>query len=337
MNGGVEIAAVVYRGKMIEAIHYASVAVVNERGELTHYLGDPDFTTMTRSCIKPFQLRPLVESGAADHFGFDNRQLAIMCGSHNGTDLHREAVMSNLSLAGNEPEHLLCGAHWPIGMEATRKFPQGGEEVDPVRHNCSGKHSGFLALARFLKENPDQYLNPQSETQKRVLSAVAGFCEYPVAKKDIGVDGCSAPNFPLSLRAVAHGFVKLATEQAVSDDGRVVTRRIKQSMLEHPEMVSGQGRFDLQLSNAYPGRLICKVGAEAIEGIALDDPPVGIAVKIHDGNWRALWPVCVEVLRQLGYNAVHESELRAFVRPEVRNVRNLVTGHIVPEFELHKV
>ena len=104
-----EIVARVYRGKREESVHYGSIAVVNNEGKLTHYLGDPEFFTFARSSPKPFQLLPTVTSGASDKFGFTPKQLAIMCGSHSGSDEHREVVLSNLKAAGNGPEHLKCG------------------------------------------------------------------------------------------------------------------------------------------------------------------------------------------------------------------------------------
>jgi L-asparaginase II len=262
-----------------------------------------------------------------------------MAGSHSGTDEHRQVVLSNLALAGSSPSDLQCGSHWPIWMEDRRLYPLQGEDRDSARHNCSGKHSGFLSLAKFLKDDIRRYLDPESPTQRAVLSAVSNYCEYPREKMFIGIDGCSAPNFPLALINVAHGFSKLATGQGSNREEIKAVGRIKDAMLSYPEMVSGEGRFDLALARAFPGRLLCKVGAEAIEAIALDDPPIGIVVKIHDGNWRALWPVCIEVLRQMGYieEVKPESPLARFVRPEILNARGIVTGQVVAEFELRTV
>jgi L-asparaginase II len=339
MNYRTEIAARVYRGKTIEAIHYGSIAVVDGSGRLTHYLGDPEMVTMMRSAIKPFQLLPLMTTGAADHFGFSPRQLAIMCGSHIGSDEHREVVLSNLALAGSTPESLGCGTHWPMGMEMRREYPLHDEDKDPTRHNCSGKHSGFLALARFLGDDAAKYLDPESKTQLTVKNAVANFCEYPIDKMAMGVDGCSAPNYPLSIRALARGFQKLATLDTDDLVIRPNLERIRAAMYAHPEMVSGAGRFDLALMSSFPNNALAKVGAESVEGIGLADPPLGIAVKIHDGNARALGAVVVEVLKQLGVltNIDDVPKLLSYEKPEVRNVRDIVTGHVVPEFKLRKV
>lgn len=323
----------------MEAIHYGSVAVVGGDGKLSHYAGDPYLKTMTRSSIKSFQVMPLLITGAADHYGFTSRQIAIMCGSHNGTDDHREVVFGNLERAGCRPTDLRCGTHWPMQMEQAREYPRNGEDCDPLRHNCSGKHSGFLALARFLGEPVEKYLDPNSKTQTMVRNVLAQMCEYPADQMPVGIDGCSAPNYPLPLYNLALGFKKLANLDAPDPKMMQVLARVKGAMTEFPEMVSGDGRFDLDLARSFPGNLVCKVGAESIEGIGLSDPPLGIVVKIHDGNWRALGAVCVAVLKQLGLiKSIDDFPyLKRHEMPEVRNVRNTVTGRIVADVSLKRV
>jgi L-asparaginase II len=335
----VEIVAKEYRGEGVESVHYGSVAVVDKSGRLTHYVGDPEFFTFARSSPKPFQMMPLIESGAADHFGFSSKQLSIMCGSHIGTDHHREVVLANLEAAGNTPDDLKCGTHLPIYMMMSGEFPKHGEHMDPVRNNCSGKHSGFLALARFIGEDVSKYLDPDSRVQQMVLETISRVYEYPKEKIIISIDGCTAPNFGMPLIHTAVAFMKLASARGGSEEESRVLARVKSVMTEYPEMFSGEGRFDLALMRAFPGNVVCKVGAEAHEGFGFADPAIGIAVKIHDGNPRALYPVCVEVMRQLGIleKADDREQLRPFAQTEVRNHRKILTGHVKAEFSLKKV
>ncbi len=332
------VGALVYRGAGIEAIHYASIAVVDGTGRLTHCLGDPNLTVMARSAIKPFQVLPLLLTGAFEHYGFSLQELAVMCGSHNGTDRHRDVVLGSLARSGNGPNHLRCGAHWPLGMQFENRYPANGEDQDPLRHNCSGKHSGFLALARYLGVPSVDYLDPESRSQRLVRQTVAGFCESPVDSMPTSVDGCSAPNFPVALRNLALGFMKLATQKAANARLKQALHVVWRAMQEHPELVSGKDRYDLDLVRSFPGRAVCKVGGEAIEGIGFCEPPLGIAVKIHDGNWRARAPVCVEALKQLGLvgNINDFPLLKKHERPEVRNSCDLITGHVVAEFRLRR-
>ncbi len=334
-----EIVAKVYRGDGVEAIHYGSIAVVNSEGDLTHYLGDPQFFTFARSSPKPFQLLPTVTSGAADHFGFTPKQLAIMCGSHVGSDEHRDVVISNLEAAGNSPEHLKCGCHWPLGMMMRNEFPTKDEHLDFLRHNCSGKHSGFLALSKFLGEDPAEYINPNGKVQQMVLDAVAGMYEYPKDKIVLGTDGCSAPNFGLPMIHTAIAFRKLASAVGKDETETKALERIRDAMMAYPVMFSGEGRFDLALMKSFPNNVVCKIGAESIQGMGFRDPAIGIVIKIHDGNQRALYPVIVELLKQLGLiEDIEKAEhLKDYYQAEIRNNMNLLTGSVKAEFSLKKV
>ena len=338
MDTQVELAARVFRNNTAEAVHYASVAVVDSEGRLTHYLGDPYMTIMARSSIKPFQLLPLIMTGGVAAFGFTPRQLAIMCGSHVGSDEHRDVVLSNLERAGNKPEDLQCGCHWPIGMEMARQYPASGEDTDPVRHNCSGKHSGFLALTRHLGRDIAKYLDPDSQTQQMVKAAVAEYCEFAAEKMDVTIDGCSAPNFSMPLYNLALGFKKLANVEGSSVQQKDAVATIKAAMIAYPEMVSGEKRLDLSVMRSFPRNVVCKIGAESLEGVGFADPSLGIAVKVHDGNQRALGAIVVEVMKQLGIiaNMSDFPYLKSEEEPPVKNNRGTTTGYIVPDFKLRK-
>lgn len=333
-----EIVAKVLRSSNAESMHFGAVAVVDVFGKLTHYVGNPSMPFMTRSSIKPFQLLPLIRTGAADHFGFTPRQLAIMCGSHNGSDEHVAVTASNLKLAGLQTSDLQCGTHKPLFMDIEKIYPQHGEDTDPLRHNCSGKHSGFLALAKFLKEDIGTYLDPNSKTQTLIREAIAEMCEVDPDSMPRGVDGCSAPNYAMPLSSLAVGFMKLATLQGKDEITRNALTRIRNAMQQYPEMVSGDKRFDLAVMQSFPNRVVCKVGAESIQGFGFSEPAVGIAVKILDGAKRALEPVCLETMRQLGVFASIDDVpyLRRYCNPQIKNYRGIVTGSVNTQFKLHK-
>ena len=338
MSHPTDIGAWVFRGETVEAIHYASVVVVGADNTISHSVGDPYEIFAVRSAVKPFQALPLVMNGGVEKYGFTTKQLAITCASHNGTDEHREVVMANLAAAGNEPGDLQCGTHWPIWMQQKNEYPKAGEDRDPVRHNCSGKHSGFLALTRLLGEDPAAYLDPSGRVQQMVRDSVANMCEVPKDGIVVGIDGCSAPVFALPLFNLALGFKKLASGEADSSSTAEAVKRIKDAMLEHPKMISGEGRLDYDLARSFRGNLVCKVGAEAVEALGFSDPPMGVVVKIHDGNTRALGPVVLAVLKELGFitNIEMYPYLKVHERPVVLNNRDLLTGHIVAEENLLK-
>jgi len=333
-----DIVAKVMRGQREESVHYGSIAVVNSEGKLTHYYGDPEFFTFARSSPKPIQTMCLIQSGAADRYGFSPKQISICCGSHVGSDEHREVVLENLRVADNKPEYLKCGCHVPIFMEMNKQFPTNDEHKDFLRHNCSGKHSGFLAVTKHIGEDVSEYLNPNSKVQQLVLDNIARVYEYPKENIVIGIDGCSAPNFGMPLKQTAIAFQKLAVGRDDTEENSKILLRIKKAMTEYPEMFSGKNRYDLALMQSFPGNIVCKGGAEAIQGIGFSEPSIGIALKIEDGNFRAIYPVCIELLRQLGLidEITKMKHLEHFYKAEIRNAMKLLTGRIVPEFTLKK-
>jgi L-asparaginase II len=323
-------AAVVTRGEGIDAWHAAAAAVVDGGGRITHTLGDPELVTFTRSAIKPLQALPLILSGACDAFGLGDDELAIAAASHDGGGVQREVVLGLLEKAGARAHQLGCGAHWPIGMRIRGLHPCDGEDRDPLRHNCSGKHAGFLALARTLGVPPERYLDPNSAGQRAVRQAVADACEIDESSLRTGIDGCSAPNFAVPLSALARAFKNLATRGpgGTALDGALA--RVRAAMQAHPGLVSGPTRLDYEIGRAFEGRVVCKGGAEGVLAIGFADPPLGIAIKMIDGADRALGPVAMAILGELGLgDDPARAALAHRARPVVTYYRGTETGAII--------
>ena len=326
-------AAFVHRGQGIEAVHAAVIAVVDASSRLTHALGDAEQVFFARSSIKPLQALPLVEAGGLERFGFGPEELSLCTASHNGSDQHRAVVLGMLQKLGLGPEALQCGTGYPLQLKLFGKYPLHGEDTDPLRHNCSGKHSGFLALAKLLQQPLDTYLEPLGAAQTLVRAAVAANCEVPADSLLLGTDGCSAPNFALPLRSLAVGFKNLA----VAADG--ARQRVREAMLGNPLLVSGERRLDYDLSLAFPRRVVAKGGAEALLLLAFREPALGIAIKVVDGSPRALGPILVETLKQLGLvdDIAKFPTLARYEAPSVTNARKLKTGEIRADFQLKRV
>lgn len=331
-------AARVHRGQGVDAVHTAAIAVVDGASRLTHALGDPEQVFFARSSIKPFQALPLVEAAGLERFGFGSEQLALCVASHNGSDRHRAVVSGMLESLGLEPRVLQCGAALPLELRLFGKYPTQGEDQDPLRHNCSGKHCGFLALAKLLGQPVETYLDPAQPVQRAVRQAVADACEIAVDSLVVGTDGCSAPNFALPLRHLAIGMKNLALASGNSGVG-AARATVRQAMLEHPLLVSGQRRLDHDLAQAFPNRVLAKGGAEAVLLLAFAEPELGIAIKVLDGSPRALGPILVECLKQLGLIDVMSRfpTLQRYEVPSVNNARKLKTGEIRAEFQLVRV
>ncbi|HYJ08736.1 MAG TPA: asparaginase [Polyangiaceae bacterium] len=328
-----EPAAWVYRGQGVEAVHAAAIAVVDADSRLTHALGDAEQVFFSRSSIKPLQALPLVEAGGLERFGFGSEELALCTASHNGSDQHRAVVAGMLEKLGLPSSALQCGAGVPLQLQLWGKYPSAGEDQDPLRHNCSGKHCGFLALAKLLGQPLERYLDPESPAQRAVREAVAQACEVEAGSLLLGTDGCSAPNFALPLVKLAAGMKNVAL--AAADSSRA---RVRQAMLAHPLLVSGERRLDYDLARAFPGNVVAKGGAEALLLLAFREPALGIAIKVLDGGTRALGPVLVECLTQLGVIADPSSfpTLERYARPPIKNARKLETGEIRAQFTLQR-
>jgi L-asparaginase II len=152
-----------------------------------------------------------------------------------------------------------------------------------------------------------------------------------------GTDGCSAPNYALPLSALARAFARLAAPGPDPDFGDAPST-LAAAMTAHPEMVSGTNRSDLALMTAGRGDWVTKVGAEGVQAIGVRSAGLGIAVKIADGAKRGLYPVVVDVLRQLDLlDAKAAAALAPWGHPEVRNYRGIATGDVRATLVLDKV
>src|SRR5262245_7569128 len=260
-------AAVVSRGDGVDAWHAAAVAVVAGDGRVTHALGNPELVTFTRSAIKPLQALPLCLTGARERLAIDDEELALAAASHDGGDRQREIAGRLLAKAGGDVTQLACGAHWPIGMRVAGRHPCAGEDRDPLRHNCSGKHAGFLALARVLGVAPERYLDPDSPVQREVRRAVAATCELDETRLLAGTDGCSAPNYAMPLSALARSFKNLATRGPAGTPLDAALARVRAAMQAYPALISGETRLDHDLQRAFAGRIVSKGGAEGLQAI----------------------------------------------------------------------
>jgi L-asparaginase II len=330
------------RGEIVEVVHRGALAVVGSDGRLIAQAGNPDLVVSTRSSAKPLQLLPLVASGAADQLGFNERQLAVMAGSHSGSDAHVETVAGILDHLGLDESALLCGVHSPIDHQAAVALIRAGKEPSPLHNNCSGKHTGMLAMAVSQGWPIEDYTNPEHPVQVRILQTLAEMTDWPASQIYVGVDGCSAPVFGLPLRQVALAYARLANPVVLPEPLRSACRRITAAMTHHPEMVAGRGRFDTALMRAGGGSIVAKGGAEGYQGVGLSPDigmPMGLALKIEDGNGRrGTPPATLEALRQLGtlerLNPGALAELADFDSRILYNHRHLPVGHLSPVFEL---
>jgi L-asparaginase II len=281
------------RGELVESVHRVSVAVVDPTGRLVASAGDTALVSFWRSAAKPFQAMPLVTDGAADHFGFGPRELALACASHSSEPMHIELAEHMLRLVGVSETDLACGPHPPLAGTLTDLSPRIPGAMTPRWSNCSGKHAGMLALARHHGWPTAGYEREAHPVQARCLGAIAEWTGQPRETIRLAIDGCTAVCHGLPLVAMALAYARLGASEDPS------ARRIRDAMMGNPGLVAGTGRLCTDLMAAYPGLVLAKVGADGIYGAALPNARLGVALKVEDGDMRSARPALLAVLRQL--------------------------------------
>src|SRR5438128_1752579 len=274
------------RGGVVEPRHSVHVAVVDGEGRLAAHAGHPDFVTFWRSAAKPFQALPLVIDGAADRFGMTTAELALCCASHSSEPGQVNLVRELLQKIGCSERDLMCGPHTPLSEAVAKDYQTRGVRLTAVYSNCSGKHSGMLALARHHGWPTDGYARLDHPVQRRCLAEVSRWTGVPEREIGVAVDGCGVACFALPLRSMAGAYARLGRDAgsgmrdaSVPPASRIPhpASRIIEAMLRHPDLLAGAGRPCTELMRAHPGRVAIKVGAEGGHGVLLTQEGLGVA------------------------------------------------------------
>lgn len=313
----------VTRGPFVESIHRGAVAIADARGNAVLALGDTGAAVYPRSSLKPIQALPLVEAGAADAFGVSREELALACASHSGEPMHTTRVARWLERLGLGESDLACGAqssrYEPVAEDMIRR----GEAPTRLHNNCSGKHTGFLTVARHWNvatEGYERHAHPVQQAIARTLAELAGIAgELPW-----GIDGCTAPNFAIPLAAFARALAQLADPALLPASRANAAKRIVAAMIAHPELVAGTGRACTLLMRAGRGRFAVKTGAEGVYAGIVPGAGLGIALKIDDGAGRAAETAIGFLLARMGL--VEPAGVDELARAPVLNTRGAQVG-----------
>ena len=290
----------VTRGDMVESRHRGAFAVVDVRGRVVESCGNVEAPVFPRSAIKPIQALPLIETGAAAAFGLSDAEIALACASHNGEPRHVEAVTRCLARIGLSVADLECGASLPGTEEALRALFAAGGKATAAHDNCSGKHTGFLAVARHLRQPTHGYIHYDHPVQQRVLGVLEQMTGLDLTGAPRGTDGCGIPVIGLPLGNLALAMARLGHPHDQPKARRDACARIRTAMIAEPFMVAGTGRFCTRAIEALAGRALVKTGAEGVYCAVLPDARLGIAIKIDDGARRAAEFVTARLLKRLG-------------------------------------
>jgi L-asparaginase II len=321
----------VLRGGIVESAHRGAVAVFDAAGAPVLEIGDAGQPVFPRSAVKAIQALPLVESGAADAYGFGNKELALSCASHGGEPAHVELAASMLSKAGLDGNALECGTHWPSHQDSTLALARAGRLPNDLHNNCSGKHSGFICTCVHLGVDHRGYVGAGHRSQQMVREAMQGVTDAVHDAENSGIDGCSIPTYAIPLKDLAIGFAKMATGQGLSPSRAKAAKRLMAACMAEPFYVAGTGRADTRLMQTAPGRIFVKIGAEGVYCAALPELGFGIALKAGDGGERAAEVMVAAVLsRLLKSDEELSARLAAMARPPVLNRKGLAVGTLRP-------
>ncbi len=321
----------IWRGDYLESQHIGHVVVCDDQGKVIASWGDSRAEILPRSSCKILQALPLVASGAADRAGLRSEHLALACASHQGAAIHTDRVLAWLKNLGKDNDDLRCGPQTPNDIPARNGLIKSDQDACRYHNNCSGKHCGFLTLSDHLGGDTE-YHHIDHPVQKAVREA------FEVTTNEVssgyGIDGCSAPNFACTVSGLAHAMAFCATSNPDHSGLRGAAARLRNAMIEHPELVAGETRACTELMRATPG-VALKTGAEAVYTAIIPSRGWGVAIKVQDGAFRASEAVIAGMLSAFGLLDPNHPAAQKRLGP-IENWDGLVTGAVRLSDEFHQ-
>ncbi|WP_439273348.1 asparaginase [Pseudochrobactrum sp. HB0163] len=325
----------VVRGNVVESRHSGALSVFDGDGNAVLNIGDVQRRTYPRSAIKAIQALPFVESGAADAYGFGNEELAMACASHSGEPEHVARAASMLAKAGLSCEDLECGAHWPSDQKVLIELARSGKEPTALNNNCSGKHAGFLCTCAHMGLKTKGYVKADSQIQTIVRQTMQDVTGAQHSPDEYGTDGCSIPTYAIGLDAMARGFARMATGNAMAPERAKAAKRLLNACMAAPFYVAGSRRACTELMQLAPGRIFVKTGAEGVFCGAVPELGLGFAMKCDDGATRAAEIMVTRLLAQLfAKDAEISAKLEEKSTRPMSNWNGIDFGFIAPSAEM---
>jgi len=316
----------VTRGTQVESRHRGSVCVRDADGAIVLALGEAA-PVFPRSAVKPIQALPLVESGAAEKYGFGDEELALACASHGGEPAHVEVAARMLARAGRDGGALECGSHWPSHAASTQALARSGGAPSALHNNCSGKHAGFICTACAGGVDHRGYVGVTHAVQREVRAALEDLTQVRLPEDECGIDGCAIPTWAVPLDALASAFARFGTGRGLGDARAKAASRLRAACAAQPYYVAGTGRFCTEIMRHFGARVLVKTGAEGVFCGALPEQGFGIAIKCDDGGTRgAEVAMATMIARFLPLSDADRAALERFVRPTLKNWNGTEVG-----------
>ncbi len=320
----------VRRGDVVESFHRGVICVVDQNGEMIYHVGDVNQIAYPRSAMKYFQHIPLLMSGNFEKLNLSLKDLAIMCGSHNGESIHQSLVLEILEGLELRESDLKCGAQAPTLKKDLHLLIKSDKDPSQLHNNCSGKHACFLAYCKAKSWDTASYLSPEHPMQQEIKKYVSMFYETPENELHVGVDGCSAPIFGMSIYKQAVAYKNLIANHFGNPELDKACKMVVEAVTQFPELVAGSQRYCTDLMKVTKGRIIGKTGADGIYCLAIPEKKWGIAIKIDDGKMGPQYQVAQELLHNLKLITNEEyAQLNPYNECDIKNFAGNIVGKSV--------
>lgn len=318
------------RGNWVENRHRGAFCVADGQGRLLAAAGDVERPIFPRSAVKSLQALAMFRSGAVEKFDLDSEMIALACASHNGEPRHVAGVQRFLDRIGLSVDDLECGAHPPTDPAARKALRTAGIQPTALYNNCSGKHSGMLAVALALGAPPQGYTRRDHPVQQLVREMMQEVVGEPLSTDRCGTDGCSIPTWAIPIKRLASGFARMATGAGLPDDIAGASATIFDAITAHPFLIAGTGAFDSEVMQAFSGRLVTKLGADGVWCGAVRDLGLGFALKCDDGSLAAAEVMISGLLASIARaDVAQQAVLDARAIRTTHNWRKLAVGHLM--------
>ena len=322
-----ELDVVATRGTDIESRHRVHAAVVGPDDSLIAGAHDWRLVSSWRSCGKPFQVMPLLESGGFDELRWGDDELALACASHGGEPEHVALAGRMLNDIGLEEGDLACGPHDPLSSRGMKLLRESGARLTRLHNNCSGKHAAMLARAHTAGWHTYGYERREHPVQR---------CCLQVRRRVVRARRGATSGRRSTDAASSHSRCRWRTWRA---PGRVSLARCATAMRCRRGSFTRCARA--RFSSAAPigstpcssrrrtAASIAKVGAEGVHSVGIPEQGIGFAVKVDDGAQRAQFPAVLRILQSLDVlPAALPPRLEEYARRPVRNTRGEVVGEV---------
>lgn len=305
-----EILVTTFRNGIDDLVTTGTVAVVDYKGNLLYSIGDVSKMAYARSSAKLMQAMVPVMLGAEKEYGLTMEEISQISASHSGEAIHVNTVRNILKKIGLDESYLQCGEHYPFKEDVAKAMKAKNEKALPIHNNCSGKHTGMLATAKFMSEDLNTYYQLDHPVQKRITKAIADICDFDEDKIVLGLDGCGVPVHALPVERFAYGFARMCMPTSLPKEYAHAAKLVVDSVMKHPINASGSDRIDNKLMTKYSGELVVKSGANGYFGGGIPEKGIGFAIKTDDPISANRNIVLIEVLHQIG--VINQQDLEYF-------------------------